>query len=126
ERGRIARVGAPGSIRPGRAEALDAAGRTAIPGLMDLHAHAYLPALLPAHLYFGITTLRDQGSTMETLLAGSEAFAAGVAEGPRVAVGGFQYYTDWGYDGDQERGIEPEADSAHVRRSVALAAAFGA
>jgi imidazolonepropionase-like amidohydrolase len=126
ERGRIARIGAPGSVRPGRAEVLDAAGRTAIPGLMDLHAHAYLPALLPAHLYFGITTLRDQGSTMEQLVAAGDAFAAGVAEGPRVAVGGFQYYTDWGYDGDQERGIEPEADSAHVRRSVALAAAFGA
>jgi imidazolonepropionase-like amidohydrolase len=124
--GRIARIGAPGSIRPGRAEVLDAAGRTAIPGLMDLHAHADLLALLPAHLYFGVTTLRDQGSTMAMLVAGSEAFAAGVAEGPRVAVGGFQYFTDWAYDGDQWRGIEPEADSAHVRRSVALAAAFGA
>lgn len=126
ERGRIARIGAPGSIRAGRADVLDAAGRTAIPGLMDLHAHAYQPALLPGHLYFGVTTLRDQGSTMAMLVAGSDAFAAGVAEGPRVAVGGFQYYTDWAYDGDQERGIEPEADPAHVRRSVALAAAFGA
>jgi hypothetical protein len=126
ERGRIARIGAPGSIRAGRGDVLDAAGRTAIPGLMDLHAHAYLPALLPAQLYFGITTIRDQGSTLATLVGWGDAFAAGAAEGPRVAVGGFQYYTDWAYDGDQERGIEPEADPAHVRRSVAIAAAFGA
>jgi Tol biopolymer transport system component len=126
ERGRITRIGAPGSIRAGRAEVLDAAGRTAIPGLMDLHAHAYLPVLLSAQLYFGVTTIRDQGSTLAMLVGWGDAFAAGEAEGPRVAVGGFQYYTDWAYDGDQERGIEPEADPAHVRRSVAIAVAFGA
>lgn len=126
ERGRITRIGAPGSIPAGRAEVLDAGGRTAIPGLMDLHAHAYVPARLPGHLYFGVTMLRDQGSAMASLVAWADAFAAGTAEGPRVAHGGFQYYTDWAFDGDEGRGIEPEADPGHVRRSVALAAAFGA
>ncbi|HSE28140.1 MAG TPA: amidohydrolase family protein [Gemmatimonadales bacterium] len=126
EGGRITRIGAAGSLPAGQAEVLDAAGRTAIPGLMDLHAHVYLPVLLPAYLYFGVTTLRDQGSTLASLAGWNEAIAAGPTEGPRVAYGGFQYYTDWAFDGDQERGIEPEADPGHVRRSVALAAAFGA
>ena len=126
EHGRIARVAAPGSIRAGRAEELDAAGRVAIPGLMDLHAHPYLQGLLSGALYFGITTIRDQGSAMASLVSMGDAFAAGRVEGPRVAYGGFQFYTDWAFDGDEGRGIEPEADPAHVRRSVALAAAFGA
>ncbi len=126
ERGRITRIAAAGTLRPGGAAVLDAAGRFAIPGLMDLHAHAYEPARLPGHLWFGITTIRDQGSAMASLVAWGEAFAAGRAQGPRVAVGGFQYYTDWAWDGDEGRGIEPESDPAHVRRSVALAAGFGA
>ena len=126
QRGRIARLGAAGTIRGQGAELLDAGGRFAIPGLTDLHAHPYGALQLAGHLYFGITTLRDQGSAMASLVAWSEAFAAGVTEGPRVDLGGFQYYTDWAFDGDEGRGIEPEADPAHVRRSVALAAAFDA
>ncbi|MGH7585522.1 MAG: amidohydrolase family protein [Gemmatimonadales bacterium] len=126
QHGRIARIGAAGTIRVQGAEQLDADGRFAIPGLMDLHAHAYQPAKLPGALYFGITTMRDQGSAMASLVAWADAFAAGVAEGPRIDYGGFQYYTDWAFDGDEGRGIEPEADSAHVRRSVALAGGFGA
>ena len=46
--------------------------------------------------------------------------------GPRIAYGGFQFYSDWGIDEEQGRGIEPEADSGHVKRSVGLAQAFGA
>ena len=41
---------------------LDAGGRIAIPGLMELHAHFYDPAELPGWLYYGVTTIRDQGS----------------------------------------------------------------
>ena len=126
QHGRIARIAAPGTLRAGRAEELDAAGRIAIPGLMDLHAHPYLQGILSGALYFGVTTIRDQGSAMASLVSMGEAFAAGRVEGPRVAYGGFQFYTDWAFDGDEGRGIEPEADPAHVHRSVALAAAFGA
>jgi hypothetical protein len=38
-----------------------------------------------------------------------------------VAYGGFQFYTDWPFDEEQGRGIEPEADVDHIRRTVALA-----
>ena len=126
ERGRIARIALAGSLSKGGAHVLDAAGRVVIPGLMDLHAHTYRPDLLPGFLYFGVTTVRDQGSSMAPLVAYADAIAAGVLPGPRVGYGGFQFYSDWPFDEEQGRGIEPEADSEHIRRAVALAEAFGA
>ena len=126
ERGRIARIAPAGSLSTGEAQVLDAAGRVVIPGLMDLHAHTYRPDLLPGFLYFGVTTIRDQGSSMAPLVAYADAIAAGVLPGPRVGYGGFQFYSDWPFDEEQGRGIEPEADSGHITRSVALAEAFGA
>ena len=125
ERGRIARIIAPGIAAPG-AGVIDGTGKFLIPGLMDLHAHIYRPDLLPGFLYFGITTVRDQGSLMGPLVSYGDAIAAGVLPGPRVSYGGFQFYSDWPFDEEQGRGIEPEADPDHVKRSVALAAAFGA
>ena len=77
-------------------------------------------------LYYGVTAIRDQGSRIATLVAAAEAIEAGVIPGPRVSYGGFQFFTDWPYDSEEWRGIEPEADPSHVERSVALAAALGA
>jgi len=126
ERGRITRIAPAGALSPGKGAMLDAEGRWAIPGLMDLHAHIYQPDLLPGYPYFGVTTVRDQGSSMAPLVAYAEAISAGVLPGPRVGYGGFQFYSDWAFDDEQGRGIEPEADAGHVARAVALAEAFGA
>ncbi len=126
ERGRIARITPAGSLSTAGAQVLEAAGRVVIPGLMDLHAHTYRPDLLPGFLYFGVTTVRDQGSSMAPLVAYADAISAGVLPGPRVGYGGFQFYSDWPFDEEQGRGIEPEADPDHVRRAVALSQAFGA
>jgi Tol biopolymer transport system component len=126
ERGRIARIAPVGSQPEGGVRVLDAGGRIAIPGLMDLHAHTYRPDLLPGFLYFGVTTVRDQGSSMAPLVGYAEAIGAGVLPGPRVSYGGFQYYSDWPFDEEQGRGVEPEADPGHVVRTVALAEDFGA
>ena len=126
ENGRITRI-APAGIRSAAGiQSLDAGGRVVMPGLIDLHAHTYRPDLLPNFLYFGVTTIRDQGSSMAPLVAYRDAIAAGVLPGPRVGYGGFQFYSDWPFDEEQGRGIEPEADTDHIRRSVALAQAFGA
>jgi Tol biopolymer transport system component/imidazolonepropionase-like amidohydrolase len=125
ERGRIARIAAGGTIKSS-AKMIDAAGKFVMPGLMDLHAHTYRNDLLPGPLYFGVTTVRDQGSSIGPLVAYADGISAGVTPGPRIAYGGFQFYSDWGIDEEQGRGIEPEADSDHVRRSVGLAQAFGA
>jgi imidazolonepropionase-like amidohydrolase len=125
EQGRIARIAAGGSIAS-NAQTIDAAGKFVMPGLADLHAHTYRPDLLPNFVYFGVTTVRDQGSSMAPLVAYADGIAAGLLSGPRVAYGGFQFYSDWPIDEEQGRGIEPEADSAHVKRAVGLAEAFGA
>jgi imidazolonepropionase-like amidohydrolase/Tol biopolymer transport system component len=126
ERGRIARIGPAGRASVAGAQVIDAGGRVVIPGLMDLHAHPYRPDLLSGFPYFGITTVRDQGSVMAQLVAYSDAIASGALPGPRVGYGGFQYYSDWAFDADQWRGVEPEADPEHIKRAVALAEAFGA
>jgi len=126
ENGRIARIAPTGRLAAAGARVLEAGGRVAIPGLMDLHSHTYGTNLLPGFLYFGITTVRDQGSSMAPLVAAADAMAAGVVPGPRVGYGGFQFYSDWAFDEEQGRGIEPEADPDHVGRAVALAEAFGA
>lgn len=126
ERGRIARIAPPLSIAAGNARVIDGDGRIVMPGLMDLHAHTYRPDLLPGFLYFGVTTVRDQGSSMAPLVAYADDIAAGVLPGPRVGYGGFQFYSDYSFDSEQWQGIEPESDPDHIKRAVDLAEAFGA
>jgi hypothetical protein len=58
-------------------------------------------------------------------VASADAIAAGVVEGPRVDYGGLQLYSDWAYDTEEGEGVEPEADTGHAARAVALAHAFG-
>jgi imidazolonepropionase-like amidohydrolase len=125
EQGRIKRIAPAGSLSTGANRVLDAGGRIVIPGLMDLHAHVYRPDLLPGYLYFGVTTIRDQGSSMAPMVAYADAMAAGALPGPRVGYGGFQFYSDWPFDEEQGRGIEPEADPDHIKRAVDLLEAFG-
>src|SRR5262245_41576544 len=94
EHGRITKIAPPGSIDSvGRI--IEGSGRVMMPGLMDLHAHFYRPAMLPSFVYFGVTTVRDQGSNMAPLVAYADLIAAGLLPGPRVSYGGFQFYSDW-------------------------------
>jgi hypothetical protein len=125
ERGRIARIADAGSLEAEGVEVTDAGGRFLIPGLFDLHAHEYRPELLRGFPYFGVTTIRDQGSPIGPLVASADAIAAGVMDGPRVDYGGLQLYSDWAYDTEEGMGVEPEADTGHAARAVALAHAFG-
>ena len=125
EQGRIRRIAAAGTLTPGSARVVDAAGRFLVPGFMDLHAHEYRPSLFQGFSYFGVTTVRDQGSAMGPLVSYADDIAAGLTEGPRVGYGGFQFYSDWGYDTEDGQGVEPEADADHLVRAVEMARAFG-
>jgi Tol biopolymer transport system component/imidazolonepropionase-like amidohydrolase len=125
ERGRINRIAAGGTLAAGGARVVDARGAFLIPGLVDLHAHEYRPELMRGFAWFGVTTIRDQGSAIGPLVATADAVAAGKLPGPRVDFGGIQFYTDWAYDLEDGQGVEPEADPDHVRRATALAEAFG-
>src|SRR5262249_61284612 len=101
EAGRISRIGGAGTIANADARVIDANGKFVMPGLVDLHAHIYRPDLLPGSLYFGVTTVRDQGSAIAPLVAYADGIAAGVTPGPRIAYGGFQFYSDWSLDEEQ-------------------------
>jgi len=125
ERGRISKIAEAGVLNPGAARVLEASGRYVMPGLMDLHAHEYRPEMMPGFAYFGVTTIRDQGSPIAPLIAYADAVAAGILEGPRVDYGGFQFYSDWPYDTDDGQGVEPEADPGHLTRAVELARLLG-
>ncbi|MGH7713590.1 MAG: amidohydrolase family protein, partial [Gemmatimonadaceae bacterium] len=125
ERGRITSIVNAGTLTAGQTRTVEAGGRFLIPGLMDLHAHVYRPDLLSRYPYFGVTTVRDQGSALGPLVAFADAIAAGKLDGPRVGYGGFQFYSDWAYDTDDGQGVEPEADPEHAARAVALAQIFG-
>lgn len=125
ERGRISRVATAGTLAAGTARVVDAHGEFVIPGLVDLHSHEYRPELMRGFAWFGVTTIRDQGSAIGPLVAYADAVAAGMVPGPRVDYGGIQFYTDWAYDLEDGQGVEPEADPDHVARAVALAEAFG-
>ena len=126
EGGKIRKIAPAGTLPVDTIKVLDAQGGYLIPGLIDLHAHEYRPDLIPGFAYFGVTTIRDQGSPIGPLVATAEAIAAGKLAGPRVDYGGIQFYSDWAYDlDDGSQGVEPEADRDHVARAVALAEAFG-
>jgi imidazolonepropionase-like amidohydrolase len=92
---RIAAVSADGSMDlPPGAEIIDATGRTALPGLWDMHAHhgipsRYLELDAPLHLAGGITTARDLGSHTGPILSLQSRIESGEALGPRLLLSGF-------------------------------------
>ncbi len=127
ESGRIAGITATGRIPTRRDVAeLDASGRTVIPGLIDVHTHLRDPAMLPAALYFGVTTVRDMGSPLALAAAQRDAVLAGVAQGARAIVSGLMFYpapTTGGLTTDQDW---MPRDSATMERGVSLLRSFGA
>lgn len=96
EGSRIVSVSA-GAAPPSGAEVIDCSGMTAIPGLIDVqaHAHADRGATRPASewryetaLDFGVTTLHDTQSGTMAALPQAERAAAGLIPGPRVLATG--------------------------------------
>ena len=85
---RIAAVGADGKVAvPKGAQIIDAAGRTLMPGLWDMHVHLQ-PNDGLLHLAAGVTGVRDMGNDSERLLAMRERFEQGTEIGPRVFMAG--------------------------------------
>lgn len=124
ENGRIADI-RPARDTPAAAEArvIDARGRWAIPGLIDLHGHIWQGTLLPGLLYHGVTTVRDAGSPLSTLAALRDEVDAGLRPGPRVVAGGFQFTGRSGLTGAT---IQEPANSAGLGWALVLLETFGA
>jgi len=91
---RIVAVGANGSVEiPADAKRLDLAGRTAMPGIIDAHAHGPQGSndIVPqqnwsalAHLAFGVTTIHDPSNNATEIFAASEYQRAGEILAPRI------------------------------------------
>jgi len=91
---RISAVGPRSTIPlPAGTRTIDARGKTIIPGLIDVHAHAHYssPGLLPEHFWgydanlaYGVTTMHDPSATSWEVFTQGEMVEAGEMRGPRV------------------------------------------
>ncbi|MDZ7632874.1 MAG: amidohydrolase family protein [Gemmatimonadaceae bacterium] len=90
---RIVGVGEQGSVPvPAGARIIDVAGKTIMPGLMDIHAHMWpqwgvhspQPYMYTANLAYGVTTSRDPQTSTSDVIAYGDAVDAGQIIGPRI------------------------------------------
>jgi len=86
---RIMQAGAAASIQaPKDAERIDGRGKTLLPGLFDMHAHA-APGDGLLNIASGVTSVRDMGNSIEQLQRLENQWQSGAAIGPRVWKSGF-------------------------------------
>jgi Tol biopolymer transport system component len=124
ERSRITRVAPSGTIAAkGTLSVIDAEGRIAIPGLIDLHSHHYTPSQMRGQLYFGVTSVRTLGGS-EDVAAAHDAVEAGEWLGPRRSYTALWVDTDVPFNREVSIGLRPEADRQHLARAMGLASAF--
>ena len=90
---RIAGVGRRGSLRvPEGTRRIDVAGKTIIPGFVDVHAHMRPPRGLHqtsvwqyfSNLAYGVTTTRDPQTSTNDVFAYADMVDVGMIPGPRV------------------------------------------
>jgi len=128
EADRITKVGASLSA-PAGAAVIDCQGKTAMPGLVDVHAHLHFTSgdALPAQpwryqvaLDYGVTTVHDPSAFTDEVFTQRQRVQAGLAEGPRIESTGSVLYGALSNDGART----PDLDAArgHVRRLEAVGA----
>ncbi|MFL6468876.1 MAG: amidohydrolase, partial [Pyrinomonadaceae bacterium] len=104
---RIVAVGPAGKVtKPAGAKIVDAAGKTIIPGFVDVHAHMWPPRDLHqsqvwqylANLAYGVTTTRDPQSSTTDVYAYADLVETGDILGPRVYTTGPGVFSSLGFD----------------------------
>jgi len=86
---RFTEVGPSSSAHvPADSERINGAGKTIVPGLFDMHAHAQaLDGIL--NIASGVTTVRDMGNDIDQLKHLQDQWQSGTAIGPRIWKAGF-------------------------------------
>ncbi|MGD2067065.1 MAG: amidohydrolase family protein [Gemmatimonadota bacterium] len=121
---RIASVGPSAEVEvPADAVVVDGTGRTVIPGIVDVHAHAnhFFDGPTPrqnwtyyANLAFGVTTMHDPSANTEFVFRQKELQQAGEIVAPRILSTGTVLY---GAEGDFRATVDRLEDAVgHVRR----------
>ncbi|MEP6619746.1 MAG: amidohydrolase family protein [bacterium] len=93
---RIVSVEAAAAVKAPRGRVIDAKGMYVVPGLWDMHTHAYFgwsqefgdTYVLPLFIANGVTGIRDMGSELESVLRARTEVAAHRLVGPRLVVSG--------------------------------------
>jgi imidazolonepropionase-like amidohydrolase len=86
---RIERVGPDGSFPiPDGAELIDGTGRTAVPGLWDMHVHIGADDGL-LHIAAGVTSARDLANDIDAVMDIRRRIDGGTLIGPRLILAGF-------------------------------------
>ncbi len=130
EGNRIQAVGRRGEVEvPAGAKAVDASGKTVLPGFVDAHWHGPFGSdgILPqqnwatdASLAFGVTTAHEPSNDTGEVFAAAELARAGMIRAPRVFSTGTILY---GAAGDFKAEIESADDArSHLRRMKAVGA----
>lgn len=114
---------------PNSATIIDCAGKTIMPGIIDVHAHSgnFRYGLSPqkqweyyANLAYGVTTSHDPSTNTEMVFAQSELIKAGEMIGPRLFSTGTILY---GADGDFKALVNSLEDAkSAIRRTKAFGA----
>jgi Tol biopolymer transport system component len=127
EHGRIARIEPASTIPPpADGRVVEGEGRTAIPGLVDAHFHAWEPLGVAGALYWGITSAQDMGSALARVASFAENIEAGIQLGPRLTFGGVFYLPGQVTHGATRGSHQEAGDSASIERALALLRAMGA
>jgi imidazolonepropionase-like amidohydrolase len=130
---RIESVGQPGSLRvaPGTAS-FDLAGKTIIPGLVDVHAHPHYSGfeIFPerkweyvVNLAYGVTTMHDPSAHSIDVFAEAEMVEAGEMLGPRIYSSGDVLYG--GGQASVYAKVDGPEDALHVVRRMRPTAPIG-
>jgi len=86
---RITAVGSDAQVRiPDHAQVIDAAGKTLLPGLWDMHVHISPGEDGLLHVAAGVTSARDMGNDTVMTLVLQRRFASDSLIGPRLTLSG--------------------------------------
>lgn len=90
---RVVAVGPADSIKvPAGARVIDAAGKTVMPGMWDMHTHLFHTSELTSglsQLATGITSVRDLASDIDVAVSDRDRAATGKIISPRIVLAGF-------------------------------------